>query len=288
MGRGAFLGVLALGLGSLGRAVDAATVGVGLGGDVSDVERYKQGNTTALRAALLAGYDKHSGPPKVERDPAYPVTPGVDVNCTDAAGAPTACGPRGVPVYIQMVLQQMTSISTVDQSIGLYAWWRHNWVDPRLRWNPADWGGVTEVTFVGSGVGREVWVPDDTIFDAVETHALLPDILVNAYSGGGVWVSFPITHKVPCPMDLRRFPFDIQVCKFTVGSWTLNGHYVDLLPKYFGQGDVDDDDPSNDDRLMPSETAPTSGSSRPSHRRAFAGSGSRRVSSRTRSTTCSR
>ena len=88
---------------------------------------------------------------------------------------------------------------------------------------------MTEISFNGAGEvhgeGGSIWMPDDTIYDATTYELLMAGVLANVYSGGSVWVSLPIKTVVPCPMKLRRFPFDTQSCTLTHGSWTLNGHY---------------------------------------------------------------
>ena len=200
-------------LGFLARGAWGAIVGVDAHGNVAPEQKYKSQNVSALRAALMNGYDRFELPPVVDENPE-----------------------RGVRVNLQLALNQLTSIDVSQQTIEIYAWWRHNWVDPRLAWRPEDWGGVSELTFVGMGPHKEVWVPDDTIYDSSDTEYQLEDLLVNVYPSGGVWVSVPVTNKVPCPMKLGRFPFDIQECSFTHGSWTLNGLYVDMVPRINGDG----------------------------------------------------
>ena len=86
------------------------------------------------------------------------------------------------------------------------------------------------LTFHVLGSSKQIWAPDDVIYDSVETVQQIGDIMAQVYSGGSVWVSFPITSKIPCPMDLKRFPFDEQTCTFTLGSWSHQGAEVDLAP----------------------------------------------------------
>ena len=205
-----------LALGFLARGARGAVVGVDAHGNVLPEQKYKSQNVSALRAALMNGYDRFELPPVVDENPE-----------------------RGVRVHLQLALNQLTSIDVSQQTIDLYAWWRHNWIDPRLAWRPEDWGGVAELTFVGRGPHKEIWMPDDTIFDASESEEQMEDLLVDVYPDGGVWVSIPISNTVPCPMKLGRFPFDIQECTFTIGSWTLNGVYVDMVPRLNGDGDYE-------------------------------------------------
>ena len=101
---------------------------VGLALDINtctNTECWKHRNMTLLRQALLANYDMTAQPPRF--------------NST-----------RGALVRIQMAMQQFQELDTTNQQIAFIAWWRHYWTDPRLAWDPADWGGITELTFFGT------------------------------------------------------------------------------------------------------------------------------------------
>ena len=73
-------------------------------------------------------------------------------------------------------------------------------------------------------------MPDDLVYEATSSVYQLPEILVNAYASGSVFVSHPVHQIVPCPMDLQHFPFDEQECEFTYGSWMNHGWLVDTQP----------------------------------------------------------
>ena len=103
----------------------AGPVGLALDTTCTNAECYKQRNMTLLRQALLANYDMTAQPPRF--------------NST-----------RGALVRIQMAMQQFQELDTTNQQIAFIAWWRHYWTDPRLAWDPAFWGGITELTFFGT------------------------------------------------------------------------------------------------------------------------------------------
>ena len=46
----------------------------------------------------------------------------------------------------------------------------------------------------------------------------------NVYSSGSVFMSRPMLTKIPCLMNLHHFPFDVQDCYFSVGSWAYDGY----------------------------------------------------------------
>jgi len=195
--------LLASVLAAVAPARAAGPVGLALGGYAG-----KLPNATALKRALLEDYEMSVPPPG---------PPGSE---------------RGVLVSVQMALNQLVQVDTTTEEIQFYAWWRHNWVDPRLQWRPEDWGGVWELTFVSVGEYKEVWIPDDLVYEAVKSEYEAPDLLVNVYSDGSVFVSVPIATTLPCPMKLKDFPFDEQHCKFTFASWTSNAFEIDTQPRY--------------------------------------------------------
>ena len=47
------------------------------------------------------------------------------------------------------------------------------------------------------------------------------------YDGKIIWEP-PVIYKSYCPIDVEYFPFDMQECFMKFGSWTYDGHEVDL------------------------------------------------------------
>ena len=52
------------------------------------------------------------------------------------------------------------------------------------------------------------------------------------YTGQVVWKP-PAIYKSACKINVEWFPFDEQICEMKFGSWTYDGHQVDL--KHIGQ-----------------------------------------------------
>ncbi len=104
--------------GPVGLALDTGTT-------CTNAECYKQRNETLLKQALLNGYDMTVQPPRFGSE-------------------------RGALVSVQLAMQQFQKLDTTNQEIQFFTWWRHSWTDLRLAWDPADWGGITELTFFGT------------------------------------------------------------------------------------------------------------------------------------------
>lgn len=72
-------------------------------------------STSELKAALLENYVKEIAPPRFDSE-------------------------RGVKISVQLSLSQLSDVNVVRQEVEFYSWWRHKWRDPRLQWDPKDWG----------------------------------------------------------------------------------------------------------------------------------------------------
>ena len=99
-------------------------------GTVADAAAYNA-KRSALRAAVLDGYDRTTPPPNAS-------------------------------VSLQLMLKQVVDLNTVAQTVDMMTWWRHSWLDPRLAWDPAAYGGISKLVFKGFGT---LWVPDTMVRD---------------------------------------------------------------------------------------------------------------------------
>ena len=127
-------------------------------------------------------------------------------------------------ITVEMLLSELVKFDSVNQALELNVWLRMQWYDARLVWNPEEYGGIKSIR-VKPG---EVWKPDVTLYNSADRiHQLGPGNLNNQvyaiiyHDGTVTWV--PITlYKSSCPMKLRYFPFDVQMCVLTLASWVHN------------------------------------------------------------------
>lgn len=97
-------------------------------------------------------------------------------------------------------------------------------------WDPAAWGNTHLVTFTSTEDGSDIWVPDLCVYETIDAQRIYDRVDYQVTHRGEVTISVPMRHALFCPMYLNEFPFDDQKCSFTVGSWTHNGHKLDLVP----------------------------------------------------------
>uniref|UniRef100_A0A182Q8W3 Neurotransmitter-gated ion-channel ligand-binding domain-containing protein n=1 Tax=Anopheles farauti TaxID=69004 RepID=A0A182Q8W3_9DIPT len=101
-----------------------------------------------------------------------------------------------------------------------------NWNDPKLKWNPADYGGLNVVRWDPT----IVWRPDVVLYNNAggsdQHHYGDTNVLV--YSEGKVlWVP-PTEYHAFCELNMRYWPFDYQKCILKIGSWTFDGYMLNL------------------------------------------------------------
>ena len=119
-----------------------------------------------------------------------------------------------------------------ESTADLVVWVRIKWTDPRLRWDPADFGGLTHTWFflfdgMGGGEVSEIWTPDIYLWNQEEA---MPNHLANTYAtvshDGSIFWSRPGRIKSTCKYEgLESFPFDKLGCKLEFGSWAHSGLY---------------------------------------------------------------
>ncbi|PIO53681.1 hypothetical protein TELCIR_24976, partial [Teladorsagia circumcincta] len=70
------------------------------------------------------------------------------------------------------------------------------------------------------------------VMDDQDTRRLLNAKLTTRGKDKGALVEllYPTIYKLSCLLDLRFFPFDVQTCKLTFGSWTFDNTLIDYFP----------------------------------------------------------
>ena len=124
-----------------------------------------------------------------------------------------------VPINAQKTFAQKTfavhSLNVAESTADLIVWARFKWVDPRLAWDPAEFGGMETTWFfisdgIGGGETSEIWTPDIYLWNQMEPMANnLAETYATVSSDGSVFWSRPGRLKPTCKyIGLENFPFD--------------------------------------------------------------------------------
>ncbi|XP_038640125.1 neuronal acetylcholine receptor subunit alpha-3-like [Scyliorhinus canicula] len=133
---------------------------------------------------------------------------------------------KAVEVRFEVSLSQLLKLDEINQIMETNLWLKHAWNDYKLRWDPAEYGGV-EIIRVPS---ERVWKPDIVLYNNAVADFQVDEktkVLVK-FDGNMTWIS-PAIFKSSCRMDLSYFPFDYQNCSMKFGSWTHDKSKIDLV-----------------------------------------------------------
>ncbi|XP_071828196.1 neuronal acetylcholine receptor subunit alpha-7-like isoform X2 [Apostichopus japonicus] len=109
-----------------------------------------------------------------------------------------------------------------SQTLSCSTWLTLIWTDEYMRWDPSDYEGLKK-TKVSS---NKIWLPDLFFYNNADQlyHKFLKDTIVKVdFSGEVLWAS-PVNFRSFCLLDVRFFPFDVQLCEMKFGPWSHDGN----------------------------------------------------------------
>ncbi|XP_076607047.1 neuronal acetylcholine receptor subunit alpha-10 [Chaetodon auriga] len=131
-----------------------------------------------------------------------------------------------INVTLQITLSQIIDMDERNQILTTYLWVRQVWMDAYLTWKKEDYDGLDTIRIPSS----YVWRPDIVLYNSAddEFSSSMETNVVIRNDGQVMWDQPAIT-KSSCSVDVAFFPFDVQECHLTFGSWTHNGNQMDLI-----------------------------------------------------------
>lgn len=142
-------------------------------------------------------------------------------------------GEGPVDVGITVHVSSISAVSEVDMDFTLDIYLRQTWYDPRLAFGKLDTGfeRIKSLT-VGIEYLDKLWKPDTffpnekkSFFHTSTTH----NSFLRIDPEGKVYISQRLTVTATCPMQLRLFPMDSQMCKLEIESYGYADNDIDLF-----------------------------------------------------------
>ncbi|KAI0226746.1 Neuronal acetylcholine receptor subunit alpha-9-I [Lamellibrachia satsuma] len=137
-----------------------------------------------------------------------------------------------IDVDIQLEVYIIREMNAKMQMLYANIWIEISWRDIFLQWSPAAFDGV-EVLTVPSEL---LWRPDVIIFNSVDMERtateVMPQTMATVKCNGHVYWSMPVLVKTSCKFKPANYPFDVQVCPLTFGSWSHNNKEVNVTSSY--------------------------------------------------------
>ncbi|XP_046875049.1 neuronal acetylcholine receptor subunit non-alpha-3-like [Hypomesus transpacificus] len=131
-----------------------------------------------------------------------------------------------VTVRFGLKISQLVDVDEKNQLMTTNVWLWQEWIDYKLRWNPAHYGGITSIRVPS----ETIWLPDIVLYENADGRfegSLMTKAIVK-FNGAITWTP-PASYKSACTMDVTFFPFDRQNCSMKFGSWTYDGNMVDMV-----------------------------------------------------------
>ncbi|XP_071507884.1 neuronal acetylcholine receptor subunit alpha-10-like [Diadema antillarum] len=153
------------------------------------------------------------------------------------AARPVRDANRPVWVSFRFLPSQIIKFDETQQQLTVMAYMRMSWTDEFLQWNPDDYGGIEVLSLKPS----DIWLPDVALYESCskEFISYQETYVLTLYNGTSDW-HFPAIMTSTCKVDVRYFPFDIQLCDLTFGPWSADVTQVEFHT-FEVQDDTSDD-----------------------------------------------
>ncbi|KAI0233793.1 Neuronal acetylcholine receptor subunit alpha-6, partial [Lamellibrachia satsuma] len=136
-----------------------------------------------------------------------------------------------VTVHIDLAIDRVIDMDEIAQSLRLNVWIRWSWYDKRLQWDESQ-HNITNI------VTGKIWMPDIILYDDIRTDERpLEQFMPHIFSDGLVRWNALVTYVIVCKVNPLYFPFDLQHCEMTFGSWGYTSRSL-MLVNMSRSGDV--------------------------------------------------
>ena len=132
-----------------------------------------------------------------------------------------------VPVHLNLYIQEICDFNQKLQTLDVNVWLPIGWYDERLKWDPKSFGNVSDIR-VNAG---DIWTPDLVLYNPADGRFQTEDevsrqVFARVFHTGLVRWTPLVKYSISCPLSLKFFPFDVQMCRLQFGSWV---HSVERL-----------------------------------------------------------
>ncbi|XP_036233542.1 glutamate-gated chloride channel isoform X3 [Bactrocera neohumeralis] len=126
-------------------------------------------------------------------------------------------------VRVNIYIRSISKIDDVTMEYSVQLTFREQWTDERLKFDDIQ-GRLKYLTLTEA---NRVWMPDLFFSNEKEGHfhnIIMPNVYIRIFPNGSVLYSIRISLTLACPMNLKLYPLDRQICSLRMASygWTTN------------------------------------------------------------------
>ncbi|OQR71897.1 glutamate-gated chloride channel-like, partial [Tropilaelaps mercedesae] len=136
-------------------------------------------------------------------------------------------------VRVNIYIRSIGKIDDVTMEYTVQLTFRQQWRDERLQYDDLS-GQIRYLTLTDQ---KKLWQPDLFFSNEKEGHLhqiIVPNVLLRIYPNGDVLFSIRISLVLSCPMNLKFYPLDKQICSILMASY---GYTTEDLVFLWKEGD---------------------------------------------------
>jgi len=137
-------------------------------------------------------------------------------------------------VSVNIFVDTMSDISESSMDYEMTIFFRQFWSDPRLAWgeiNGTKYRRHDGSSNIDGTYLDKIWEPDIFFVDEKDSkrHLIMTrNMLLELHPDGQIMLSERLSLKIGCHMDLKFYPFDLQVCPIHVESYSYREEQLDI------------------------------------------------------------
>ncbi|KAM4740045.1 5-hydroxytryptamine receptor 3A-like [Anableps anableps] len=143
---------------------------------------------------------------------------------------PVANFSESLTITISITVVGILGVDEKAQTLTTFLWQVLEWKIPGLNWDEEECG--TERVSVPR---EKLWVPDVHISEFMDENKSPQTPYVYLYNTGYVFDDKPIRVVSSCKLEIYNFPFDIQNCTLTFGSYLHFASEIQIFPGMTGE-----------------------------------------------------
>ncbi|EDX12309.1 GD19310 [Drosophila simulans] len=120
-------------------------------------------------------------------------------------------------VRVNIFVRSISKIDDVTMEYSVQLTFREQWTDERLKFDDIQ-GRLKYLTLTEA---NRVWMPDLFFSNEKEGHfhnIIMPNVYIRIFPNGSVLYSIRISLTLACPMNLKLYPLDRQICSLRMAS----------------------------------------------------------------------
>uniref|UniRef100_A0A914X9G6 Uncharacterized protein n=1 Tax=Plectus sambesii TaxID=2011161 RepID=A0A914X9G6_9BILA len=143
-----------------------------------------------------------------------------------------------LPTYVSVHMTYFTLLN-IDQPAETISFMTEvvlSWFDEIVKWNKTAYANIESVVIPAS----LLWKPDIIVSTSLKTDFMMPEEerFVKVSGDGTVQSASPCIITNQCVLDIQKFPYDVQECNITFGSWMYDSGKIDLKIGNYSEDEV--------------------------------------------------